>query len=101
MKKSVLTLGFLLFLTPMLAWSETVFAKYFGSVDLSEYRCLDTVSSFVNRICYNDENSTAVVLLKSTYYAYCRIPSNVVSGWINAPSKGRYYNNRIKGRYRC
>lgn len=83
------------------AWTETVQVKYFGSVDLSQFSCKRTVSSFVNRICYDDQNSIAVVQLKSSYYAYCGVPETIVVSWLSAASKGRFYNQEVKGRYRC
>jgi hypothetical protein len=55
------------------------------------------VSSFVNRICYQSENEYVVVLLKRTYYHYCRFPPALVQQWLNASSKGRFYNAYSKG----
>ena len=83
------------------ARAETVIVKYRGSVDLDEFTCNYTVSSFVSRICYQTENEYLVVLLSSTYYHYCRIPSSLVSQWLSASSKGRFYNGYVKGEYDC
>lgn len=81
--------------------AETVNVKYQGLVDLEPFTCTDTVSSFVHRICYQSEQNYLVVLLDQTYYHYCRIPSQVVSQWLNADSKGRFYNGSIKGNFDC
>jgi hypothetical protein len=98
----LLALGFLsCFSSFALAEIETVSVKYFGSVNLNSFDCSRTRSSFVNRICYDKKKSMAVVLLKNTYYGYCDIPSAIIVDWLNAPSKGRFYNSRIKGFYRC
>ena len=84
-----------------IANAETVSVKYYGSVNLNSFDCVKTISSFVNRICYNESSQTAIVLLRSTYYAYCRIPNTTISEWLRSASKGRYYNSAIKGKYRC
>lgn len=90
--------------TPALA--ETVNVKYRGETDLSTYECADTESSFVNRICYDRQQSQVVVLLRATYYAYCQVEADTVAAWIAADSIGRFYNQNIKsdavdGRYAC
>ena len=81
--------------------SETVSVKYFGLVNLDGYSCEWTSSSFVNRICYEKNDQTTIVLLKSTYYAHCSVPIAVYRDWLSASSKGRFYNSQIKGRYHC
>lgn len=81
--------------------AETVYVKYQGNVDLAPYECEWTRSSLVHRLCYNSKMQHAVVLLGSTYYAYCGMPSNVVSAWRSAPSLGRFYNANVKGSYGC
>jgi len=90
-----------LILFSQLSIAETVSVKYFGTVDLDKFECVQTVSSFVNRICHNSENRLTVVLLRTTYYAYCAMPNRLIEDWIDAPSKGRFYNVRVKGRFRC
>jgi len=86
---------------PSVSSAETVYVKYQGRVNLDRFQCNQLRSSFVHRLCYLPEEKYAVVLLKSTYYHYCRLPSDVVDDWLGAGSKGRYYNRRIKGRYDC
>ena len=94
-------LGCALALTPYLAHAESVYVKYIGQLELVSYDCTYTSSSFVNRVCYNPSNQTTVVLLKSTYYMYCRMPESTVSQWLNASSKGRYYSSYVKDKFRC
>ncbi|MCY1185951.1 KTSC domain protein [compost metagenome] len=101
MKKIFTTVLLTLILASSAAVAETVFVKYHGSVDLEPFTCTDTVSSFVNRVCYQPDQSYLIVLLGDTYYHYCRIPSQVVSQWLNADSKGRFYNGSIKGNFDC
>jgi hypothetical protein len=86
--------------------AETVEVKSMGAVDLATYECRDTSSSFVHRICYDKDEAMIVVLLRATFYAYCRVDVDTYSAWLNADSKGRYYNQSIKssavgGRYSC
>jgi len=89
----------LLLCIPLLA--ENVNVKYFGSVDLNSYTCNYTQSSFVHRICFNQSEQKAIVLLNDTYYQYCGMSKYEVDNWLNANSKGKYFNAFIKGRYSC
>lgn len=80
--------------------------KYWGEVDLDAYECVDTVSSFVHRICYDEGEAHVVVMLRDTYYAYCNVDQSTVEDWLNSDSKGRFYNQNVKdsavnGRFSC
>jgi hypothetical protein len=101
MKKTLLSLMFVGAAASTGALAETVSVKYQGPVDLESFTCTGIVSSFVHRICYQPEQRYLVVLLNQVYYHYCRIPSQVVSQWLNAYSKGRFYNGSIKGNFDC
>jgi hypothetical protein len=101
MKKTLLGLLFVGVAVCTGALAETVFVKYQGQVDLEPFTCTVTASSLVHRICYQPEQSYLVVLLDQTYYHYCRIPSQVVTQWLNAGSKGRFYLGSIKGNFDC
>ena len=57
----------------------------------------NTVSSFVNRVCYDKTNSYMLILLKNTWYHYCEIDAGTVALLISATSVGRYYNTNIRG----
>ena len=35
------------------------------------------------------------------HYRYCNVPADVARHFANALSKGRFYNNEIRGRYAC
>ena len=88
------------------AAAETIDVKYWGPVDLSSYECTDTASSFVHRVCYDENKAHIVVRLRNTYYPYCRVDRATVSAWLNSSSKGRFYNANIKssavnGRFDC
>lgn len=62
-----------------LASAEAIYTKYNGFVKLDEYMCHFVDSSFVHRICFNDIELRAVVLLNDTYYQYCGVNSSVFS----------------------
>jgi len=79
------------------AQAEVVDVKYRGLVDLKSFTCADTVSSFVNMVCYDKTNSYMLILLKDTWYHYCEIDERTVASLISADSVGRYYNASIKG----
>src|SRR4051794_8516238 len=79
-------------------YAETVDVKYRGLVDLKPFACVDTVSSFVNRVCYDEAKSYMLILLKSTWYHYCSIDSGTVNALKTADSKGSFYNASIKGK---
>jgi KTSC domain len=79
------------------AHAETVNVKYRGPVDLKPFTCTDTVSSFVNRVCYDKANSYMLILLNNTWYHYCEIDAGTVASLVNAESVGRFYNVNIKG----
>lgn len=89
------------------ALAETIQVKYEGAVDLGTYECqVVTRSSLVNRVCYDETAGFMIVLLKSTYYAYCGVPAQLVADFYAAKSVGHFYNQRIKsdaveGRYAC
>jgi hypothetical protein len=80
------------------AFAEKVTVKYRGLVDLKPFKCETvTMSSFINRVCYDAANQYMVVLLKDTYYHYCELPKPILDALMSAPSLGTYYNANIKG----
>ena len=83
------------------ARAEVVTPKYGPQTDLAPYACTDTVSSFVNRVCYDAPKQHMLILLKATWYPYCGIDAETVQALLSAPSKGRYYNASIKGHFDC
>ena len=78
------------------ARAEEACVKYHRCIPLDRFACTDTVSSFVHRICYAEPKRYLVIKLKGTYYHYCEVPPEVVTAFLAAPSKGRYYNQNIK-----
>ena len=86
---------------PATAVSETIYVKYEGSVDLSTYYCEYTASSFVNRLCFNEDNQTVIALLGSTYYQYCGIDLASFEAWLSSYSLGSFFNSNIKNLKVC
>jgi hypothetical protein len=99
-KKNIITLLILLSIIGVSS-AESVYVKYQGNVSLDNFNCTNTISSFVNRVCYEEQDNYVVVLLGSTYYHYCRVPNNTVDNWLDASSKGKFYHAKIKGRFDC
>ena len=99
-KKNIITLLILLSIIGVSS-AESVYVKYQGNVSLDSFNCKNTISSFVNRVCYKERDSYVIVLLGSTYYHYCRVSNNTVDSWLDASSKGRFYHANIKGRFDC
>ena len=57
-------------------------------------------SSNISMVGYDDENSQLHVRFNSgAEYAYNEVPPAVYQEFLDAESKGRYLNERIKGRY--
>lgn len=84
------------------ATSQTIFVKYQGYVDLKHLVYYNTLpSSFVNGAWYDKKNEYMIVLLKHTYYGYCGLDKKTFNAFITSPSRGRYYNWNIKGRFDC
>lgn len=42
-----------------------------------------------------------IAFVEGHAYDFCRVPSYVYQGLMNARSKGVYYNDHIRDRYRC
>jgi len=103
MKTHIKILMALLIVTT-LSFSETVYVKYRGNVDVDNghfSKLQIGPSSFVKEMYYDKNNEYLLVSLRGTYYHYCYIPENIVSQWVDSPSIGRYYNASIKGNYGC
>ena len=99
MKRTVF--AFLCLLYAPSAFAETVYVKYRGMVDLAGFSCTNTVSSLVQRVCYDARNRYMLIDLNGTFYHYCGIDGGTVSALLNADSKGRFFNASIKGRFDC
>ena len=81
---------------------KVVTVKYRGPVNLAPFKCdRVTRSSFVERVCYDAANSYMLIDLSGTWYHYCEIDADTVSGLMAAGSMGGFYNQSIKGRFDC
>jgi hypothetical protein len=80
------------------AAAENVDVRYHGPVSLDTFDCPTLrPSSFVNRICYDEEREYLIVQLDGAYYHYCGVDAGTVEAWLNAPSLGRFYNAEMRG----
>ena len=57
-------------------------------------------SSTIERICW-DEGKLDIRFRATGRYVYHDVPEAVYESLRDAPSAGRYFNERIRGRYRC
>jgi len=85
------------------SYAESVYVQYRGNVSLNDFYCKYTQSSFVNRICYQQQNNYyyLVVSLNGSYYHFCGVPFEALRDWTNAYSKGSFFNTYIRGRFDC
>jgi phosphatidylethanolamine-binding protein (PEBP) family uncharacterized protein len=98
----VTILGVVLALLYATAHAEMVNIKNRGPVDLRPFTCTNTMSSFVNRVCYDKANSYMLILLNNTWYHYCEVDERTVASLISAGSVERVYNATIKdGPFDC
>ncbi|HEX8366225.1 MAG TPA: KTSC domain-containing protein [Allosphingosinicella sp.] len=59
-------------------------------------------SSMIERICYDEEEGSLSIWFRATgRYVYYGVPARAFDELRDAPSPGRTFNERIKGRYRC
>lgn len=59
-------------------------------------------SSAISAIGYDPSSQRMKIKFKQgRTYDFCRVPQDIFDGFISASSKGRYYESRIRGRYRC
>jgi hypothetical protein len=59
------------------------------------------ISSAIARIEYDElSRELQVTFVGGRTYTYYDVPRDVYVGFVNAPSKGQYFNDRIKDRYR-
>jgi hypothetical protein len=87
---------------PGAAMAERVYVKAFGEVELAPFQCETiTVSPNVRRICYDPKRQYALVSLSGVWYHYCAVPGATMAEWKRAASKGRYFNDHIRGSFDC
>ncbi|MGW8168612.1 MAG: KTSC domain-containing protein [Sulfurovaceae bacterium] len=96
MKKILL----LFFILPILVYSETIFVKYRGNinVDSKYFQHLNIQdSSLVKNMYYDKNHRYLLVQLKQTYYHYCEVPPFIINEWLNSSSLGTYFRQKVKG----
>lgn len=102
MKRSIVSVGAMLLMAAAPACAERVYVKARGEIDLSHFRCESIArSENVKRVCYDESEAYVLVSLKGIWYHFCGVPATTVSGWKKATSKGRYYNDVIRGNFDC
>ncbi|MRI64720.1 KTSC domain-containing protein [Ornithobacterium rhinotracheale] len=57
-------------------------------------------SSVIRAIDYNHSTMQLYINFRSGYtYVYHRVPKSVFNGLLRAPSKGKFFNRYIRGRF--
>ncbi|MDP8993968.1 MAG: KTSC domain-containing protein [Pseudomonadota bacterium] len=65
-------------------------------------RAARLASTLIERICYDEDERSLSIWFRSTgRYIYYDVSETVYESLKAAGSAGRYFNERIKGRYRC
>ena len=94
--------GCALFAASGAAVAERVYVKARGEVDLAPFKCEGVARSpNVKRICYDEKHQYALVSLNGIWYHYCGVTPTTIGAWKRSSSKGRYYNDNIRGHYDC
>ncbi|CTP93187.1 KTSC domain-containing protein [Xanthomonas graminis] len=59
-------------------------------------------SSAISAIGYDPASMRMKIqFVQGHTYDFCRVPAHVFQGFLNAGSKGGYYNDHIRDRYQC
>ncbi len=63
---------------------------------------IEVSSSAIRAIGYDATTSFLKITFSEGHtYDSCGVPEHVFNGLLDAPSKGRYYNDHIRGFYEC
>jgi hypothetical protein len=59
-------------------------------------------SSAISAIGYDsDTQKMKIKFVQNRTYEYCHVPAQIFNDFLKTSSKGRYYDNYIKDKYRC
>ena len=99
-RSRTVTFAALMLLAPS-ALAEEVDVRNRGPLSLDAFECSAVESSFIRRVCYDDENRYLLIRLGNTWYHYCNVPDETVTALIEAESAGRYFNANVRGKFDC
>lgn len=84
------------------ALAERIYVKARGELDLAPFQCASVSRSpNVKRICYDEPRQYALVSLNGIWYHFCGVPVATINAWKKSSSKGRYYNDNVRGNFDC
>ncbi|MDO7841909.1 KTSC domain-containing protein [Sphingomonas immobilis] len=64
--------------------------------------CRFPKSAMIERVCYDDAAQTMSIAFRSAIkYFYYDVPEPVFAAFCQAASAGTFFNEQIKGRFRC
>jgi KTSC domain len=96
----VVALAAIMLLVPP-ALAAEVDVRHRGRLSLDDFDCSAVESSFIRRVCYDEENRYMLIQFGSVWYHYCNVPVEMVTGLLEAESAGRYFNANVRGRFGC
>jgi hypothetical protein len=60
---------------------------------------IEIKSAFIQAVGYDELNKHLRVMIKNNFYDHYEVPNEVYQDFINAKSKGSFYNKNIRGKY--
>jgi KTSC domain len=79
--------------------------KYSGpvdlaSVDLASFTCVDR-DSWIKRVCFDASSQHMLINMNGIFYDYCGVDDGTIEALLAAPSMGKFYHAKIRGRFDC
>lgn len=72
-----------------------------GDEEADRERDFTQPSSFVGKVTYTPDLQTMEVSLNGNTYNFCKVSERIFDSFEGAGSKGKYFNNSIKGQFDC
>ena len=72
-----------------------------GVLSVRAQQCHDLSgrSEWIGLVCY--DQGELLITMQGARYVFCGVPESLYRGLISAYSPGTYYDQQIRGRYRC
>lgn len=83
----------------MKTWILTLMLLVSAPALAQECYDLSSRSQWISTVCY--ANGAMSITMQGSRYNFCNVPYDVFQGILRASSPGTYYENNIRGRYRC
>jgi hypothetical protein len=70
-----------------------------GAARAQQCQDLSARSEWIGLVCY--DQGELLITMQGARYVFCGVPESLYRGLISASSPGTYYDQYIRGRYRC